>query len=1276
MIYKIKKVTLHLFFYLIVAVAISLSLVRLFLLGVDEYKTTIEREIFELTEIPVEIGQLQANMRGFNPGIILKDIHILASENKPEHPVQLEEIRFSVNIFDLLWTQELLPSSWLTLVGAKLSVERLEDGSLSIIGLNTGESKQPYWLLNGGRYEVLKSEIIWLDKQRHAAPLKFENIDLLIKNDFDAENHEIHLVSQLPDSIGDSLRVSMSIEGNVFEKDNINGLVYIKGNNLQLAKVVTGKLPLELKVAAGSGSFELWSEWEKSKNIALTGNVQAKNISIKKQQEVYQLDSLTTAFSGVNKAENWQLGLTNLKLSAAGENWPVASFALSGNHQLTQLAASVKQIDLQQFSDLSLFFAPLNKEHKKTLAKLQIKGQIKDFSGYIDTEKKTFAVKGELNNIFTSAYENFPKIENFSASIHGSHELGVIALNTKNANVFFPDIFRKPITIDQLSGLFSWQQLANQWSFESEQIVLDVKDAQTKTRFSLDIPNGEQSAFLDLQSSISNIENVSTLPDYYPASIMTKSGLNWMDNAFISGKIKQGRLLFSGKLNEYPFRQGQGVFEALLDASEVELQYSSDWPHLHNVNAEIAFQQGGLVVTSDHAEVDEIKITDTVVEIPYLGKSDYVLVQGRAVGKTYDGMKFLQQTPLKKVADSFLDAIEPSEKIEVSLKTKSSLKQGLQSKVDGLIKLNKIGLNIKTIDLMVDDVEGDLRFTEKGLFAEKLQAKMLEKPININIDTQSLNTFIKATGSTNIGQLKKQFEFFNSDLLAKNKLDGSLNYQLTLALPSENTAPASLNIITNLQGVSSDLPGWLRKKENEKKKLNLDFLLNDSALLPLSINFNNQIKATMQIDKLKKQLHAANIVLGRGQASLPKDKKVNVQVNQAVFDMTEWQGLFSGNKNQKQAKQIVNKVSIKTQNLRWAGKSFGPIEVLMNQQNEQQWLGRISSPLAEGDFVIPFNLSGKNKIMLEMAYINFSELMGIKGSQQEDVVTDMDFPLIKLFSEKLLWKGENLGTLEIDTERILNGLRFNAIKIDSQTFQTKMRADWIKQGKGSFTNFQGTLIAVDMGKVLSKVGLGNDLTEAKANIEFTGQWPAAPYQFSLEDLEAEIDVTLEDGRIASIEPGFGRALGFLAMEQWVKRLTLDFSDLYKKGLSFNRISGLFTIEQGAAHTSQLSIDSVPAQITISGDTDLLTKTLNYDISVIPKSSGALPIAGTIISGIAGTITQIVTDDYKEGYFFGSKYQVAGKWGDIELKALHEQNGIFKRTWTGFTDLFHDDPVSE
>ena len=159
MIHHIKSATRHLIFWSLIASAIGLTGVRLLLLGIDSYKADLSTRVSELVGAPVEIGRIRANMRGYNPELVLKDIEILSPVPSPplvpkhqlgnEKPViELKEIRMGINLLDMLVSRDRLASAWVTLVGAKLTVTRKQDGSIAIVGLKASDD-QPLWLLQG-----------------------------------------------------------------------------------------------------------------------------------------------------------------------------------------------------------------------------------------------------------------------------------------------------------------------------------------------------------------------------------------------------------------------------------------------------------------------------------------------------------------------------------------------------------------------------------------------------------------------------------------------------------------------------------------------------------------------------------------------------------------------------------------------------------------------------------------------------------------------------------------------------------------------------------------------------------------------------------------------------------------------------------------------------------------------------------------------------------------------------------------------------------------------
>jgi uncharacterized protein YhdP len=322
--------------------------------------------------------------------------------------------------------------------------------------------------------------------------------------------------------------------------------------------------------------------------------------------------------------------------------------------------------------------------------------------------------------------------------------------------------------------------------------------------------------------------------------------------------------------------------------------------------------------------------------------------------------------------------------------------------------------------------------------------------------------------------------------------------------------------------------------------------------------------------------------------------------------------------------------------------------------------------MAKGRINLPDQFGGSEPIRLEMDSLNLSAMTSLDLDAAEQAISEL--PLIDIDSQQVLWRNVNLGKLKLQTERLINGIHFKKIKLSGAGKNIDLTAHWIKQLNGTSTQINGNLSMNGFGQFLSNLGFSDDFKETHAELNFNGGWLGAPHQFSLAKLNGVLQIKLSDGRISSIEPGFGRLLGLLAMEQWVKRLSLDFSDIYSQGLAFDDITGSLKISNGMAYTDNLLVDAVSAKMKVIGSANLIDKTLDNRIAVIPKSSDALPIAGTIVGGIAAVVTEVITNDYQEGYFFGSEYKVTGQWGDLEVTPTRDRDGILNKTWHGPTDF--------
>jgi len=1274
MIHHIKRATRHLIFWSLIAAAIGLTGVRLLLSGIEHYKSDLATHISTLVGTPVTIGRLGAKMRGFNPELVLKDIAIssrIALAANEEPAIQFNEIRLGVNLLDMLVSRDALSSSWVTLVGAKLVVKRQQDGSIVIVGLKASDG-QPQWLLQGGKYEVLQSEIIWQDETSTARPLSFNGVDLAISNQGD--RHRLNMLVKLPKKVGNTLRVSMDFKGNVFEPSTIQGRVYLEGQAVllpelaALGQTIVGE---RMHINAGAGDFKIWGDWRQSQLASMDVDAQIQQMTLVRQDKrEFSVKQLKTRLHwGLNDAgKQWQLDVSEFSLETQDnpkggvKKWPAAVFSVSGQRMdddaLHKLALYIERVDLQQASELAQLFAPLPEQQANTLAQARLQGTLEDFSLFADQDTQSVALNGRFSGIGVAPLLSVPGAENLTGRIKGSEKQGVITLATKDARLIAPNLFRDVLPVSRLQGTLDWQQTEDAWSVASSMIELDSLSFQSKTRFRVAIPKTGKPVFMDLQSAFAG-EDAREVKYYLPVGIMDEDVVAWLDSAFVSGSMTNGGLLVYGNLNDFPFNTAPGVFEAVFNGEQFDLAYAPAWPHITGMNAEVMFSQDSLKVNVRQGQSGNVIIKQAEVTIPKLNKSKQLLIQGEAESGIDQVLAFMQQTPLSSPVDSLLEAIAPQGNTLVTLDLKIPLVDGEPTKVDGMAQLKDARLRVKPLDLPVTKINGELKFNEQGVYSDTIRAEALGHPIQININSSESQTTVNVEGSAGVSDLQAQF-----DMPWWTIASGETDYRLTLDLPYGNIAP-ELVVESMLSGVSLDLPEPLAKTREQKIPLSLTFNLGDTQLLPVLLNYDNKLKAAIQLDTGKKALYSGHVLVGVGEVAQTQEAGLKLEINRDRLALQDWLGLAVA----QGAGEGVRELKIHSEHALWKKTDIGLFDLALKPKGNY-WAGAIDSPFAKGNIQIPVGFNNTDRISLDMALLDLSALkqIGNQDGSPLQTVSPTLMPLLTVTSQKTLWQSIDLGRLSLATERMPGGMRFNNVELAGENQKMVLSGDWQASGGQAVTHTHGRLGVPRAGKLLAQLDITKDLTETEAAVDFTVDWNAAPYQFSLADLKGRLDIKFKSGRILSIEPGFGRVLGMLALAQWIKRAQLDFSDIYEQGLTFNSIKGHFDLAGGIASTHDLVVDAVPAKIAISGETDLVGQTVDHIINVTPKSADAVPIAGTIMGKVAALVGRSLTGKDQEGFFFGSQYLVKGAWGNAAVIPMHKNDGLLQKTWNGITDF--------
>jgi uncharacterized protein (TIGR02099 family) len=1273
MIHHIKRATRHLIFWSLITITVTVSSVRLLLYGIERYKADLEYHVSELMGTPVTIGRLGARIRGFSPEIVIKDITILSAKTGEKPAIQLEQIRVGIDFVAALESRQLLSSSWVTLVGAKLSVKRKLDGSFALVGLKANNDDKPLWLLQGRKYEVLHSEITWQDEKRQGKPIIFDAVDLVIMND--ADRHRLNMLANMPTKYGDKLRVSADFTGNVFDPNAIRGSVFIEGKHLKLAKLVTGDLPLSVHIDSGIGDFNVWTQVENSQLSSIQGDVQFQDLTLRRaKRSDFVAKTLKTQFYWGVKDDQWRLIASDLSLQQDNQNAKSSLIlGVTGTQKagvVQKVALFSKRLELPVINKALLFFAPLTDAQNQQLTQVSIKGRLENFSLSANLLANTQTLNGGFANVSLSTGAAGMAVENLSGIVQGTDKQGSIALATENGRFIAPKLFRNPLTLYKLAGTLDWKQTETQWLLSSPLLELNAPVINSKSRLFVALSKGDEPPFLDLQSEFSG-DDVSKVTQYLPVGIMKKTVVDWLDKAFVKGKVTKGGFLFYGKPADFPFRSGQGIFETLFDVDQTTLSYHPQWPVVTDINAEVLFLQNSLQVVLRQGQTRQMKINQARISIPELGDSPHLLIEGLLESDIANALGFMQQTPFHAGVDAVLNAISPVGTAQIALDLKIPLREDAVAKVQGIAQVDDAKLTVKSIALPVTHLNGELKFNERGVYSDTIQADALHYPIQINIEQASQSTVINVAGRAAIEDLSQQFPSSWWD-----KFSGASDYQLKLGLPADQRAP-ELNIQSDLMGIALDLPDNLVKSKDQKRPVSLTFNFDDPSLLPVLMNYDDQLKIALKVDVIKKTLASAQVLVGSGKVVQPKTAGIVVDINRDRLVLPDWLALAAAQSvsgEHKAADQGIKALKIYTVHGLWKDTDLGLFDLSLKPENTY-WSGTINSDVAKGQIRVPYQLRGTEKINFNMDMLDFSLLKQAnltrkdpeQGLSQWDTVPEV-MPLLAISSKKTVWQGFDLGQLNVETERKVDGIVFKRMELASKDHKMLVTGDWKITGKQSETALKGHWEVPKAGAFFNQIGLTNDFTETNAKVDFTFNWKAAPQQFALAKLKGHLDVHLNQGRILSIEPGFGRVLGVLALAQWIKRLQLDFSDVFQDGLTYNRIDGHFDIVNGKVMTKNLVIDAIPATITLTGEADLVKKTVDYTVNVVPNSADALPIAGTIVGRVTSIVAKTLTGKNQDGFLFGSQYRIKGEWGSAKISQLHGNEGLLQKTWHGLTDF--------
>jgi uncharacterized protein (TIGR02099 family) len=1294
------RATCHTFLAALFGLAVVSILLRLWILPqVAVFKSRLENQIGELAQENVRIGRVSARIWDARPELVLEDFAILDEAGR--QAIRFREVRVAVAPLESLRYGE-FRVAWLQFRGAHLSLRRDLDGRVELVGLHRVKHP-PAWLSTAGHVQIVDCTVDWLDPQKTVA---LGTLELLLTNEGSRHRLGVRLVS--PSALAAEFRAAAEAEGDLFRPETLSGRAYVKARQLAL-----GAWDLRLSsiftIPAGQADFQVWGDLRHGAVERLTIRTDLRRLRLEwaTAEEATQgvdLDRIAGDLNWVSGGRAWSLDASRMQILSSGRAWPLTRFGLrvdrDADGTLRFLSGRVDALTLADFEVAlrmftpSLGFAPLGPVPRSNFVPDELvpwggtapQGTVTglrflyeagtDFSPHL-------ALCGDFDGLALSAHAELPGFSGVRGRLCGSDRAGALRVVMEDGVLNLPEVLYESVRIPYGELDLDWLREGDHWSVQSRVLRVETQDFAVVGAIGVHQTDADRRGpQVDFRIDLGPIAAAS-VPRYFPLRLYPAIG-GWLKRALRDGRVERGSLRLQGHLADFPFREGNGVFEVEGEFSGVELHFHPEWPVLKQVGGTIRFAGAGMEIEANKGRIGEGVIHEVRASIPDLARDEEIRIEGRASASLPQGLTFLYASPLRRIAERLDAVMEVSGDLTVDLALQIPLQpeRGFPS-VDGEIQLKKASLTFEKLAQPLRDVDGVLLISERGITARNIRAIWLGQPVSMRLREVGNAIEVAASGKFPIAVLKDQFPS-----LAWKYLGGTLPLALTATVPrdQENEDFVDVKVDSDLFGTRVALPEPFAKPAEMRRSLRVSTRLAPEPRRSIAFSYGDETTGILHLMAGASgfRLHSGRVVAGADLPSASDDGTgLRIVIRVPGLELASWLDFWA--ENDDPVEFDLASLDLRVGQAFWQGRAKGPLQVQLRAK-PAGYRGLISSDHAKGEFEVDVKDGILSQLRGDLDFIKVPILAEKTSAASlafrsvascSGLLSPHRLPALTLAARHVLWHGFDLGRLDLRVERQGTGvvLRSAALRSDNHVL-TVSEGEWMRRRQADSTRLSGMIRIKDSGMLATQLGFAGVVRETPAEISYRLSWPDSPLCARASKLSGEVEMNYGNGALLKVDVGIGRFLGLFNVGSIWRRLSLDFSDLFGEGMAYDRISGKFRILQGQAETHGFLIDGVAAKILINGRIGLTDGEVDQVVTVIPNTSIALPVAGVLAGGPLGPAVGAAA--FLANKVLGGQvervvqthYLIRGNWENPVITRVHGNMPLdwIDRAWTGVKNI--------
>ncbi len=1247
---------------LLLVIALALLTTRIAINELPEYRGQIQQLLSDRLGVPVSVGVLRGSWQGFNPAIVMDDLQIGPQQEAGQEALMLEDVLLELDSIASLRTLSPVFRSF-RIDQLEIRVDENESGDgWHLSGFAPGKSDQPKnndKNADEGGMKALAE--LFLDQPYVAInnvylrlqPLNADSITV-IGQDFQLldEGASSHIQMMLQLSQGQPVNIMAEVD-----KSLESGKMFVETDNFRL-DLLQSLLPKDkfshLEIEPAALASRVWGRFDES-NWSVQGDFRIPALEVKiEEQSPPALESLSAHFSVQANRESpeldyqFQAALENLTFIRQEKKIPSSSFYVSViNEDKRQFTLAADRVDLETVREIALDIPVFQGWGRDLLETLSPAGELEHVAlrwvHDAAADVSDFDLSAQLNNVQVSAWNSAPSGSGVNGLLRMGPRYGYLDLDSDNFSLGLPELFRDTWHYQKAKGRLAWELSEGLYRLDVDELALKGSEGDLKVALQLDVPFGvltNRPVSMKLAAGITDGDGRYTskyLPVYSPG--MSPALVKWLESSIKSAFISGGSYMMNGPLEDTGYGSIDNTIALFFDIENAELEYAPEWPELRELKATVVVDPDRVDVMAEQAKLYGSTLAGPVnVSVPDIDKSDthqMLHVTGQLNTNGADALKLLRKSPIAEALDGAAEDWEIGGQFNVGLKLDIPLEEGGKETVRADIQAVDARFKETRENLDITAIDGSLFYdSDKGLGSGVLKGKLWEDPLTLTIATKRSPENVAYEFAFEHKTTAQALQSW-MPMLKHPDYSGPLAYKGLLTLRSGK--PTKLSVSSQLEGLAITLPAPFGKTPQEKRSLNLDVFAGASTgtlsgqyadaegsqLLDLLLSYDNG------------RLKALSAGLGGEKPNALSPGFIRVQGNVSEVDESEWRKLY---KRQHLASTkgdpAVNKFDMRLEvsqvvidKLRFGESQADNVAISVLSQVDGLDI-QVDSAQIRGSVLKPYNPTKPWQVAVDRLQLSddAAEAELWSGDADEDPLGEIDPRLLPAMN--IVGSDVRVGSLKIDR------FGFNArpfdkgvhlMNLDLQRSEARLEGTlrWNHENGIHSSHFQGQLETKKIEALLKDFGYDEFMLADRTKMSGDIRWAGSPAYLNASRLEGTTKLDIRSGRFPEGSSTSAlRVFGVLNVDSIMRRLRLDFSDLYRSGLSFDRIKGITRFDLGViSFPEPLEVTGPSSDFTLGGSMNLPEDKLDMELVVTLPVTENLPIVGLLLGQpqIAGAI---------------------------------------------------------